>query len=485
MTPRGSLSVKILFFAFLNVLLLALVFLVFARVQFRFGLGSFLLASARDRMLSASQLVGLQLPNFPPSAWNQVLAQHSAGYPAKWYLFDSAANQLAGQRVTLPAHVIQAIRRDPYATAEASHVAPSSPQEPLERSRAMLFWMNTGAAQYWAGVRLPIWTPGTSEPIHATLLWRFSSLWTNPFFFDYRPWLLVVVAVMLVSFFCWLPLIRGLTSSISQLTRATGQIAEGHFEIELPVNRLDELGRLSDSINRMAHRLAGFVHGQKRFLGDIAHELCSPLARIQVALGILEQRAEDRQLEYITDLRQEVEHMSGLVHELLSFSKAQIGAGTDLTRVNVADTVRRVLQREASDQTAVETHIGETLDVIAQPDYLFRSLANILRNAIRYAGHAGPITVSAKNGDGKVTITVADSGPGLPECELGEIFKPFYRPDSARQRETGGAGLGLAIVKTCIEACGGAVRCRNRSPNGLEVEISLRAPPAAIHSKRS
>ena len=103
-----------------------------------------------------------------------------------------------------------------------------------------------------------------------------------------------------------------------------------------------------------------------------------------------------------------------------------------------------------------------------------------MRNAIRYAGHAGPILISAKNGDGKVTITVADCGPGLPESELTEIFRPFYRPDSARQRETGGTGLGLAIVKTCIEACGGAVRCRNRSPTGLEVEISLLAPAAQI-----
>jgi two-component system, OmpR family, sensor histidine kinase CpxA len=480
-TARGSLSVKILSFAFLNVLLLGLVFLIFARVQFRFGLGSFLLAPARDRMLSASRLVGLQLPNFPPSAWNQVLARHSAAYPAKWSLFDSAANQLAGQPVTLPPDLIQAIRRDPFAIAAATHALPPSPQEPGERSRPVLFGMKTGAAQYWVGVRIPIWTAGKSEPIHATLLWHFPSLWTNSFFFDYRPWLLVVLAVMLVSVICWLPLIRGLTRSITQLTRATGQIAEGHFEIQLPVNRLDELGRLSESINRMAHRLAGFVHGQKRFLGDIAHELCSPLARIQVALGILEQRAEAPQLEYLTDLRQEVEHMSSLVHELLSFSKAQISAGTDLSTVNVAETVRRVLQREASDRIPVETDISETLDVIAQPDYLFRSLANIMRNAIRYAGDAGPILVSAKNGDGKVTISVADSGPGLPECELSEIFKPFYRPDSARQRETGGSGLGLAIVKTCIEACGGAVRCRNRSPTGLEVEISL--PAASISFK--
>ena len=112
---------------------------------------------------------------------------------------------------------------------------------------------------------------------------------------------------------------------------------------------------------------------------------------------------------------------------------------------------------------------------MSHPDYLFRSLANILRNAIRYAGDAGPIVVSASEKGGVVSIIVADNGPGIPASELEEVFKPFYRPEFARQRETGGVGLGLAIVRTCVEACGGTVKCRNRSPKGLEAEIRLPA----------
>ena len=113
---------------------------------------------------------------------------------------------------------------------------------------------------------------------------------------------------------------------------------------------------------------------------------------------------------------------------------------------------------------------------LGQPDFLFRSLANLVRNAVRYAGHAGPIQVSASSLGHDVSIRVSDQGPGVPDAEIEEIFKPFYRPEFARQRETGGTGLGLAIVKSCIEACGGIVRCRNRSPQGLEVEIRLPAP---------
>jgi two-component system sensor histidine kinase CpxA len=293
-------------------------------------------------------------------------------------------------------------------------------------------------------------------------------------FFDYKPWAAVVLAVVLLSVACWLPFIRGLTRSIRQLTRATGQIAEGHFEVSLPLHRRDELGQLNQSIHQMAERLCGFVHGQKRFLGDIAHELCSPIARMQMALGILEQRTENEQAEYVADVQAELEQMSTLINELLAFSKAQINtSGTALTAVNVADTLRRVLERETSADAQIETDVGSEIEVMAHPDYLFRSLANLVRNAIRYAGPAGPIRVSAANGEDDVLISVADNGPGLPEAELENVFKPFYRPEYARQRETGGTGLGLAIVRSCVEACGGSVHCRNRLPKGLIVDISL------------
>jgi two-component system sensor histidine kinase CpxA len=224
----------------------------------------------------------------------------------------------------------------------------------------------------------------------------------------------------------------------------------------------------------MTERLSGYVHGQRRFLSDVAHELCSPIARIQVSLGILDQRAQDNQKKYVEGVQEEVEHMSGLVNELLLFSRAQLNAPTTpLTHVNLADTVRRVLERDAGEGAHVEAHLDERTEVLAHPEYLFRSIANVVRNAIRYAGECGPIVISAQEKDGMVAITVTDLGPGIPEADLEAVFKPFYRPEYARQRETGGVGLGLAIVRTCIEACGGAVKCHNRSPKGLEVEIKL------------
>ena len=478
MKTRASISVKILLLSFLNVVLLGLVFVVFVRVQYRADLSSLLLSPGRDRILATSRLIALELPETDRGEWNRLLAQYASANHGVCYLFRSEGSQLAGPSINLPSTVLDTIRQDqppPFETEGPPGRRPSK-LELLPPPPPVFLIKTSDPTRYWVGVRVPIRGESATKHMHGALVWTFSSLWTNPLLFDYKPWLAVVIVVILLSVACWLPLIRGLTRSISQLTSATGAIAQGRFETRLSVNRRDELGQLSQAINHMAERLSGFVYGQRRFLGDIAHELCSPIARIQVALGVLEQRAKDNQKEYVLGVQEEVEHMSGLINELLSFSKAGMNASTTpLTRVNVADTVRQVLQREANHEARIETRIDGQLEVIAHPDYLLRSVANIIRNAIRYAGDAGPIVVSASEKGGVVSITVADNGPGIPASELEEVFKPFYRPGFARQRETGGVGLGLAIVRTCVEACGGTVKCRNRSPKGLEAEIRLPA----------
>jgi len=454
----------------LNVFLLVLVFAVFVRIQYRLDLGSLLLSPGRDRILAVSRLIALQLPNTERKDWDRLLAGYTSTTHASARLFNAQGTQLAGPPVTLPQAVLAEVRRDHGPPMEPPGMGHPPPPPPFPA-----FLVRTiSPTRYWVGAHVPVFDRSAMSAHEMTLVWTFPSLWTSSFLFDSTPWLAAALVVILVSAACWLPLIRGLTHSISQLTAATGAIAEGKLETRLSLRRHDELGQLSEAINRMAERLSGFVHGQRRFLSDVAHELCSPIARIQVSLGILDQRAQDNQKKYVDGVQEEVEHMSGLVNELLLFSRAQLNTPTTpLIHVNVAETVRRVLGREAGEGAPVETHLDERTEVLAHPEYLFRSLANVVRNAIRYAGERGPIVISAQEKDGMVSITVADQGPGIPEAELEAVFKPFYRPEYARQRETGGVGLGLAIVRTCIEACGGTVQCRNRSPRGLEVEIKL------------
>jgi two-component system sensor histidine kinase CpxA len=297
---------------------------------------------------------------------------------------------------------------------------------------------------------------------------------------DFTPWLAATGGIILFSLLFWLPLVRGITRSIREMTRATARVAEGQFDIRVRENRSDELGLLARSINQMAGRLAGFVHGQKRFLGDIAHELCSPLARSQVALGILEQQEQRMAAGSLEDLREELQQMSGLVNELLSFSKASLAAGRiELQSVPLREVVRRAIDRESSSEAEIQMAIDEELRVKADPDLLCRALSNVFSNALKYAGNAGPVDAAAERKGSDVILSISDDGPGVPdEVALAQLFDPFYRVDVSRARETGGAGLGLAIVKTCIESCGGRVTCQNKQPHGLRVIITLASADA-------
>jgi two-component system sensor histidine kinase CpxA len=163
-----------------------------------------------------------------------------------------------------------------------------------------------------------------------------------------------------------------------------------------------------------------------------------------------------------------------LVNELLSFSKAAAGAqAIRMQAVDVADVVLESIKRESADGAPVWSHIPENLVVSADRELLIRAISNLVRNAIRYGGTAGPIEIRAKQEGNEIEIAIADSGPGVPEADLGRIFDAFYRVDTSRTRETGGAGLGLTIVKRCIESCGGTVSARNREPRGLEVVVWL------------
>ncbi len=195
---------------------------------------------------------------------------------------------------------------------------------------------------------------------------------------------------------------------------------------------------------------------------------------MQVATGILERSSGGVTSETVADLRDDLDQMSKLVNDVLSFSKAGLrGPDIKLSRVPLAEVIERVLEREANGSSMIQHEVPAGIYVNANADLLERALSNLVRNAVRYAGAAGPITISASSDGQRVILRVRDHGPGLPEADLDRIFDPFYRLEYSRASESGGAGLGLAIVKSCVEACEGSVLCRNRPQGGLEVEITL------------
>jgi two-component system sensor histidine kinase CpxA len=144
-----------------------------------------------------------------------------------------------------------------------------------------------------------------------------------------------------------------------------------------------------------------------------------------------------------------------------------------LEPVLLGQAVQRAISQQTPGAGNIEVAVPSSLPVLAHEPYLVRVIANLLRNPLRYPGEYAPIHVIADEVDGRAKIIVADCGPGLSADAFDRIFEPFYPPEAARSRETGGAGLGLAIVKTCVEACQGTVSCRNREPAGFEVSVQL------------
>lgn len=292
-------------------------------------------------------------------------------------------------------------------------------------------------------------------------------------FFDPWPWIWLAAGGLALSALVWLPLVGGITRAIRRLNEAARSVARGRFEVRVPDQRSDELGELATSVNAMAAQLGDYVAQQRRITSDVAHELCSPLARMQMALGVLEQRGTPEQETYLQKIDAELQHMARLVEEILAFSKAETLSGNEpRVEIDLSGLIEEVVAREAGGQE-ICLSVPEGGKITSLRGALDRALGNVLRNAVRYAGASGSIRIEISQQDGQTLIRVTDQGPGVPPDALPRLFEPFYRPEAARGRHSGGSGLGLAIVKRCVEACDGTVTAASRSPRGLEVVMRL------------
>ncbi len=441
-----------------------------------------------DRIIAMARQAVAELSASSRHGWNVILDRTGRDHGVELLLFDGEGFVMAGPRMEVPGAVLESVgersrhglaaelaTREFLFGAEDPDAERDGRTPPEQQSRPPTLILNPGGGnEWWYGARLPLVDRERGRTVAVTLMARSDGL--SPLFFKPVRWWLFALAAVGASLLLWIPLVRNLTAPINALTAATERIAEGQFDVAVDTGRADELGRLAEGVNRMAAQLEGYVLGQKRFLGDTAHELCSPLARMQMAVGILEAKATAGQQDYVADISEEVRHMSGLVNELLSFSKASLQPqDIKLQSVEVKPIVEQAVKRETQGQAEIKMSVPEGLSALANMQLLSRAVGNLLRNAARYAAHAGPVGVKADQRDGFIYIVVWDSGPGIADEHLGMIFDPFYRPDSSRTSTTGGVGLGMAIVRTCVESCGGHVVCKNRKSQGLKVIIRLKA----------
>ena len=497
MAIRVPLYGKVLFWFLVNLGLVVLLAGAFAVVQLRFGIDWVLAGPAKQRLEAMGEVIAGELRDQPISAWNDLLARYRGAHRVSFTIFRNDGKQVAGTSLTPPPEVLERLQdrrplAPPLRPGPGEHrehpPAPRDDLDELERGegrphdppKAKTHFMirSVDPVRYWVGVHIGLAHRAVGETARpVTLLITSSRITGGGLFFDPLPWILFAATAIAVSALIWLPIVGGITRTIRKFNIAARSISEGRFDVRVPDQRGDELGELGVSVNAMAQQLGTLVDSQRRLTADIAHELCSPIARMQRALGIVEQRVGSEHAGYVSKLDRELQHMAQLVEEVLSFTKANsLPAMAEAENVQLDVFVRDLIEREAPE-AQVRTEIPGNLRVRAIHEALDRAVANILRNAVRYASHAGAIVISAENCSGEVRISVADCGPGVPSDALEKIFEPFYRPEIARKRSTGGAGLGLAIVRRCVDACGGRVSAELVVPQGLRVNIHV---PAAV-----
>lgn len=285
--------------------------------------------------------------------------------------------------------------------------------------------------------------------------------------------LFLCIAIVTTTLLSWL-FAKSLTRPILRLQKSARSLSTGNWEVRIDntEKRQDELGQLGRDFNSMADQLEKMWSGQKRLLADISHELRSPLARLQMALGLAHQQNVDP--ASLARIEREAERMEALVSQLLELSRAENGV-TTFSSYSLSLLFRDIFtdgQFEAANSNkALDIDDIPKLTVLVDQVLLCRAVENVLRNAIRHSTYL--TTVEFTVTDTEWSVTICDDGEGLSGEECERVFAPFYRATLARERASGGVGLGLSIAKAAVELHHGAIKAVTREEGGLSVTLSF------------
>ncbi len=295
----------------------------------------------------------------------------------------------------------------------------------------------------------------------------------------------LLLALLVTGLASWL-LARSVTRPVGRLTEAVRAIATGRLDTRVATGvggRRDELGVLAREFDTMTDRVRALLIGRERLLRDVSHELRSPLARLQVALGLARQPGADVAIQ-LERIECEAGRLEALIAQVLRLSRLDASAGearrepTDLAALVQAVVHDAGFEAEPRG-VAVRCHVPAEAPVVAGDVMLLRSaIENVVRNAIRYTDPARGVDVEVRAHAGGARIVVRDHGPGVPVAELERIFEPFHRVAEDRTRDSGGDGIGLAITARVLRSHGGRAFATLAAGGGLEVVLDLPRAPA-------
>lgn len=310
------------------------------------------------------------------------------------------------------------------------------------------------------------------------LIIRWDRLRPTPFFGESQLRYIRYGALLLTALLVCFALARYLSSPIQKIRRATQKLAEGELNTrvgEKVGNRRDELAELAKDFDVMAERIESLITSQQRLSRDVSHELRSPLARMNVALEIAKQKSNGDTLPILDRIELESNRLNEMISRLLTLARLETGSPEfERTEIELKPLVEQVVSDAEFEANAIGKSVrithADDCRIIGNEELVGSAVENVLRNAVRYTRDGTSVEVSLKSSNGSAIVSVQDHGGGVPEDELQNLFRPFYRVGEARDRSSGGTGLGLAIADQAIKVHKGRILARNVA-DGLSVEI--------------
>ncbi|WP_243492747.1 ATP-binding protein [Massilia violaceinigra] len=279
------------------------------------------------------------------------------------------------------------------------------------------------------------------------------------------PWMLAA-QLALVALACWLA-VRLAIRPLRTLAQAADALGPDLRPVRMPEQGPSEVVAAARAFNAMQQRIAAYVDERLRILAAISHDLQTPITRMRLRVDLMDESPQQQRL--IDDLQ----HLEDLARQGIGYARAMHGQLEPARAIDPNDLLDAMAldYRDSGADVAYASAGGAPF--CTRPGALRRVVANLVDNGLKYAGEVQ--IVMERAGPDAITIRVLDRGPGIPEAALEQVFEPFYRLESSRNRDTGGTGLGLAIARQLALTLGGGLSLHNRPDGGLEARLVLRA----------
>ena len=483
------LYTKFMLWSVLNLLWIGAV-LAFCAAWLFFGrVGLFSHVLFQGGINTAMQAVSANLQYKPIYEWRHVIDAYSRSYGVRFHLYPFACSTNIPGSGSVPQAVIDKARRlprpnialcpDPVLGAQPLAADELEAEAGFLPAQTALYSRDDGL--YWYG--RPLFVPDENHRLHYVLLAASSPSFSGDgLYFSLTGPAVVGLGVLFLSFLWWWPFVLHLTRPIARLTAMAERVAAGEHipscdaeRVKFVLPRKDEIGRLSLAVDSMSAQIMRQMWGQRRFIRHIAHELGSPIARTKFGLAVLESRLRGGDADRLRHIIRDVEQLSVMIEDVLSYLRAEgLPETPRMESFPLAGLLKGLIEVEG-ESADVRLMLGNPgLAMRSDRECVRRAVGNALRNAVRYAGDAGPITVEAAEEEGEIVFRVSDCGRGVPASELAHLTEPFFRGEEGK-KHTSGSGLGLSIVRHCVELCGGRLIFSDREPHGFCVTMRFPA----------